>query len=439
MANKEGCSPVFLSIITIALSFANAQTSPWEIAYRSGMTARSEGRFEEARQQLQTALAASDPVLQEFQRARISTALAGLYAARGEMANADFHYASALRVVENLPNEDPALTVAILSEVALFRLEQKRPEEAHDLLDGALRLSLKEFGDRSQITATASARLARLWAHEGKQDIAERLLERAIAIYDRVQPPPTTDWIMALTELGELYAARGRYATAEPLLQRANALARQLGETSYLVSQTLSTLADLYRLWGNPARGAPLLRKALAISEQSLGPESAAVADVLLDMSNDSIADGHYALAEEQIQRALGILSKTNGPESSLAAFGESLLAKVYLSERRYPEAERLLHHALAVVESSYPAGLPAVANCLYLMAELAKAQRHYAEADQNYKMAISMYENAIGVSPGLILAVRHYADFLETTHAAEAKAFSARAKKLQNILKSLR
>jgi tetratricopeptide (TPR) repeat protein len=430
-----------LSLLAVVLfvSRDSARAESWEVSYQSGMSAFDQGRFDEARQRLEAALATSNLGTQDVRRAEICAALASAYQALGEPIKAEFQFRAAQSIIESQRDAKPTLKVAILSEIGLFLLDQRRADEARLLLEQALQASHEAFGDRNLTTAMASTRLARYFKDAGRLHAAEKLLSRAVEVYENIRPSRSADRLMAQADLGVLYASQGRYSLAEPILQRAYEIAHGFGETHYLFAQSLTNLAYLYRLRGNSARGAPLLRKALAIYENSLGPDNIGVADVLLNMSNDEIADRNFSVAEGQIKRALEIFSKANGPDRLNVAIGESRLADVYIQQRKYTEAEPLLRHALSIREVPYLEGHRVAGYCHYLLAELAKDRRQYADAERNYQRAISIYEKTGPFSPGLAVALQHYAELLRINRGAESKALAMRAKELQIALKSFR
>ena len=158
---------------------------------------------------------------------------------------------------------------------------------------------------------------------------------------------------------------------------------------------------------------------------------------MLINMSNDTIAEKKYSLAEGQITRALNILAKANGRDGLMVVIGESRLADVYLEQRRYTEAESLLKHAVSNRVVSSLEGHRVAAYCLYLLGELAKDRHEYAEAGRNYQEAISIYEKTAPRSSDLAIVPQHYSGLLRIKRNDESKTLARRAKELQGTLKS--
>ena len=160
----------------------------WEALYRSGLLARDQGRFAEARQQLEAALSHSELSMQDVRRAEIYCSLAYVYQTLGEQPKADFHYSAAQSIIGNHPDLETSVLATILSEIGLYRLDQR-----------AFQASQKAFGDQDLTTAMARARLSRYYRDAGNLAVAENLLNRAIEVYEKARPSRSVDWLMAAT------------------------------------------------------------------------------------------------------------------------------------------------------------------------------------------------------------------------------------------------
>jgi tetratricopeptide (TPR) repeat protein len=80
------------------------------------------------------------------------------------------------------------------------------------------------LGPEHPDTAQTLNNLANLYRKQGKDDEAEALYQRALAIREKVLGPEYTSTASTLNNLGFLYSERGKYDEAEPLYQRALAI-----------------------------------------------------------------------------------------------------------------------------------------------------------------------------------------------------------------------
>ncbi len=103
---------------------------------------------------------------------------------------------------------------------------------------------------------------------------AEPLLQRALAIYEKLLGPEHPDTATSLNNLALLYKTQGKYEQAEPLHRRALAIReKRLGPEHPDTAQSLNNLAELYYAQSKYEQAEPLYQRALAIYEKRLGPE----------------------------------------------------------------------------------------------------------------------------------------------------------------------
>jgi tetratricopeptide (TPR) repeat protein len=113
-----------------------------------------------------------------------------------------------------------------------------------------------------------------LYDAEGRYTDAEPLLERSLAIYEKVFGPDHPYVVAALNGLASLYDAEGRYSDAEPLLKRSlTTREKVLGPDHPDVVASLNDLAEVYRKLARYTDAEPLQKRSLAIRENALGPD----------------------------------------------------------------------------------------------------------------------------------------------------------------------
>jgi len=239
-------------------------------------------------------------------------------------------------------------------------------EKAEDSIDKALLLNLR---------GTVLQDLG--YSHE-----AELLLERALAIAEKVRGSEYPHVAAALNNLAVLYRIQGRYAQAEPLCQGALAIAEKvLGPEHPDVALSLNNLAALYHSQGQHAQAESLYRRALTIWEKVLGPEHP---DVALSLNNLAVlydGQGQYAQAESLYRRALTIREKVLGPEHPHVATSLNNLAMLYDSQGQYAQAEPLYRRALEIREKVLGPEHPDVATVLENYANLLRETNREAGA----------------------------------------------------------
>ena len=128
-----------------------------------------------------------------------------------------------------------------------------------------------------------------------------------------------TSW----NNLGALYCDAGRYAEAEKLLRRALDLwDKVINSVHPEVPQGLNNLAVLYLRTGRVKEAEPLLVRVLEIREKTLPPDHKDIAEVLNNLGELHRDQGRYVEAEPLYRRAVGIWEKALGPDNPKIAIG---------------------------------------------------------------------------------------------------------------------
>ena len=131
---------------------------------------------------------------------------------------------------------------------------------------------------------------------------SERLVRRALAVWEQLLDPDRPDVATNLGELASLVQNLRPFAEAEPLLRRGLAIWEQVGAPdSLVVDLVLDCLAYLLVKQSRWAEAEPLLRRALAIREQLLSPDHEDVAPVLEILAGGLTHLRRYAEAEAAV------------------------------------------------------------------------------------------------------------------------------------------
>jgi tetratricopeptide (TPR) repeat protein len=139
--------------------------------------------------------------------------------------------------------------------------------------------TLERTSPNSRDFAGTLNNLAQLYGDLGRDDKAEPLFERALAIMERAVGIDSSDIAPEMNNLAALYERQGRFAEAEPLFKRALAnCERALGPNHPDVGRQLNNLATLYERQDRHGDSEPLFRRAPAIYEKVAGADSPAVA-----------------------------------------------------------------------------------------------------------------------------------------------------------------
>lgn len=244
----------------------------------------------------------------------------------------------------------------------------------------AMVASLEKANDGRELSAALN-NLGQVHAGQGRDDLAEPVYKRAIALMEKSLGLDTGLIAPELNNLAALYQRQGRFAEAEPLFKRALAVSeKSLSREHPDVGRALNNLATLYVKQERFAEAEPLFRRALAIYQKAAGPEHPAVATVLNNIGQVDRDLNRDADAEAPIKRSLAIREKVLGPEHPDVARSLNNLAGLYEHQKRYAEAEPLYRRALAIRERALGPDHPDVATSASNLAHFLQATRRAAD-----------------------------------------------------------
>lgn len=277
-----------------------------------GGTLGSLGRYREALEAHQKALALSDPDDAEAVSASLDNIGLSLYSlGRFEAAEQRFRRVLALRSESAPESADLAAAHNNLS-LALAGLDRR--EEAVEHYSRALEIRRRVLGDSHPDTTFSLTNLATLLTEMGQYDRAEAMYLEALA--QRRQAFETGHPAVAsvIYQLGWLNSNRGRWTQAEQYHREALKLRRsRMGPDHPSVGVSLNALAATLRSQGRLEEARTLLEQALSNYRAAYGESHHDIALVLSNLAGVHTGLGEYATAEALYARALEMCRRELG------------------------------------------------------------------------------------------------------------------------------
>ncbi|HMK78956.1 MAG TPA: tetratricopeptide repeat protein [Xanthobacteraceae bacterium] len=295
-------------------------------------------------------------------------------------------------------------------ESALAAYAQARP-----LLERALAIREKVLGPENPDTAASLNNLAYLLQAQGDLAAARPRYERALAINEMVLGPEHPDTAANLDNLAQLLQAQGDFAGARPLFERALTIREKVpGPEHPDTATSLHSLACLLQAQGNLAGARPLLERALAIYEKALGTEHPHTAICLSNLASLLGDQGDLASARPLFERALANFEKVLGPEHPHTATSLHRLAQLLQAQGDLAGARPLYERGLAIYEKvlgpEHPHTAASLSNLGRLLCDLGQT----AEAVPLFRRAIAIGKKALGDEhPSTRRFESHYARLL--------------------------
>jgi non-specific serine/threonine protein kinase/serine/threonine-protein kinase len=299
---------------------------------------------------------------------------------------------------------------------------------ARDVLQhGAKRID-DSLHDQPVVRARLMATIGRVGVNLGYFEMAEPLLEEALAVQRESLGGDHPDIGNTLFTIGWLAFWQGDPARSLDSFEEA---ARILEKTSSPTDQlplTARTAASfLMSMVGDIEGSREALDNALEASEAAFGFDSAAVSDVLLFSGNLHFDAGRYEEAGREWERAVSIRRAVFGAEHQQYAFAISSLARYFRATGKLEESERLLGSAIEIFERTYGPDHPALAHTLGSQGTTLRALEDYEGAIRHYERAASILKNLFGpdhsnlswITRGLAGAYLRMGDFTEAAAIA--------------------
>jgi tetratricopeptide (TPR) repeat protein len=196
--------------------------------------------------------------------------LALLYRRQGRYEEAIESLEAALAIDESVYGPRGLNVATRLAAIGQAYRDAQRYDDAALALERALRIREAAFGPSDPRTARALTMVARFYADQGRYRDAELLLERSLAIHQDAGGGES-DVALNLANLGALHVAQGDYDEARPFYERA----LSARHASPQVSAEISNLALAARADGRPGHAEEIYRWALELTTSLLGAEDA--------------------------------------------------------------------------------------------------------------------------------------------------------------------
>jgi len=211
---------------------------------------RDQGRYDEAKQIYDNLLRTS----QSFQTKEywnLMKELGDLHTLQGSLDEAAPLLEKALAVAQKEFGEEHMSTANIKIALAVLRTKQGRHAEAGLLFDEALRNMQGRLDDDHPVLLETKSHLGVLRREQGLHDEAEKLLSEVIQDQREKLGPDHPATLESMNELAVLYKEQARYDEAEPLLLEAvKGRLLKLGSKHPHTQESLNNLIELYKAWG---------------------------------------------------------------------------------------------------------------------------------------------------------------------------------------------
>ena len=295
----------------------------------------------------------------------------------------------------------PELQVQLLTSMGRTYRRLAEYATAERLLEQALTIGERVFGPEDVRVALTVDYLGVVLADRGDYAGASRQLERALSIRRKQLGPQHEDVAVTLAELGRVYQDEGLNQRAEPLHREALAIRRKvLGSEHRETAVSLSDLASVLRLNGNLDDAETLLKQCLDLNRKTRGEDHPNTSTTLHDLALITATRGENRSAETLFRRVLATERATLGDRHPVVATTLNALSHVLIAERRLDEAASSLEEALDIARASLGNDHQLVAIYSINLASVQFSRRKAAEAEPLLREGLRIRTQAPEIVP---------------------------------------
>ena len=210
-----------LTFLLGALETMNDPEERVRLRLRIASMLRKLARWNQAEEQLRTALVEAEELANTKLVALVLNRLAGLLYVTRQFEDAEPLIRRALDISrDSWGNQHPVVAVH-LNNLAMLLSFTNRVEEAEQLMRQALEIDKTTLGDQHPVLAVHLSSMARLLRYTKRINEAERLMRRALEIGQATLGSQDPNLALRLNDLAMLLRDTNRFEEAEPLIRRA--------------------------------------------------------------------------------------------------------------------------------------------------------------------------------------------------------------------------
>jgi tetratricopeptide (TPR) repeat protein len=316
------------------------------------------GRYKQGLEAVRPLVEAAEKLAYRPLRAEVLLAHGSLQMKLGDFKGAEQSLSEAVWIAEASRHDEVTVLAATKLIHGTVNFSQGRFGEANlwSRLAGA---ALERMGGSEDLEMNLLAARATIVCRSSTCAGAKELMERAIALADRVLGPDDVKRSLFLSILATSYQDRGELPQARLMMEESLALAERLrGKHHPANGYTYVILAGLLLDLGEPAEALTYAQRGRETMEAGLGPNAPTVAGACEVEGRALLGLGRPTEALAKFQRALASKEKALGAKAPSVAVSLNGVAHAYLELNRPQDALPLLERALAmhIPEQAYDA-----------------------------------------------------------------------------------
>jgi eukaryotic-like serine/threonine-protein kinase len=251
-------------------------------------------------------------------------------------------------------SEDSSVRIRAMSLLARTYEFRGRFAEALALHDEALALVERTRGPEHPQIAMVLGNRVRALEMLSRGDEARRSLDRVLAIRRAVFGPDAPVVGEAYRQIGDADNQAGDHDAAVEHYEQSLAIHRRAADDVGLFF-VLGNYGGLRKDMGDVAEAARLLDEALVHGERAFGPRAQRIAQLLVNRSDVSVAEGNFSAAVAQLERALSIFEVELAADDMHIGMVRMGLGRAYVETGRFDDGLAQFEDAARIVANKLP------------------------------------------------------------------------------------
>lgn len=260
----------------------------------------------------------------------------------------------------NEKQEETITILMVVHNIGILYLNQKRLEEAEEMLMWARQEKEKVLGAQHPSTLQSVIAHAAVYEEKGRLEEAEEMYLRVLERYDKTPAAHHNTLLPEIVHsLASLYQRQGRLDEAKVMYERApHEYEKALGLEHVATLETVHNLANFYKDQGWLGEAEAMYERTLRGYEKALGPGHTKTLNVLNSFANLYKDQGRLDESEAMYERVLRGYKKAVNPEI-LLTFVPALrslwgLGSLYHTQNRVEDAKAFYSEALSGHQKAY-------------------------------------------------------------------------------------
>lgn len=374
-----------------------------DVVYALGVNYLAQGRYDEALEQLETALCEREKA-QPIDRAKLADCYFAIGATRqdqGRLAEAETNLRRALEIRKEILAPGDQKTMASAFKLGQNLWQRGQYEQAIPLLEDALARVRASEKPNDALAAEALYDLGWAQLKQGQFAKAIPYLQEALAVRERTNRGQGAVYLGTLHDLAMAQAASGHLKDAEVLLKQMRELVRKLPVSARSIELILLCQYELGLVLMQQDRlgeAQTVLKEVLAFAGNGGNPEQISALRVLLaQVANaeglQAQAQGKLALAVELFEDALEEFLQVSPRDYSSLAAVLTNLGDTCVLDGNDSDALQCYDKAIEISTRAFPADSPILAGLLQAQAAVLCRQARYDAAGRLLKQAQAIWQ----------------------------------------------